>query len=639
MQEFSLFLFRPPAVLSEDVMKIGLVATPNINAAYYTLGKPGVPLGILCLAAVLEPAGYDITLIDPNMLIAEGKTQVKEGFEKDVAAYIAGQKLDFAGFSTITNTYHHTLRIASELRKLDSKIPIALGGPQATHTDMKTLEAFDAVDVIVRGEGELAILDLLRAIENGSPMENVPGITYRKSGEIVRNEDAPLIDDVNDLPFPAYHLYPVAGKEGVFLDAGRGCPYHCSFCSTCVFWKRRYRQKDPVRIADEMYILKKGYGVKSVDFTHDLFTLNRENIRELCKILRKRKINLSWTCSTRIDCVDKELLKLMNKAGCRKIFYGIESGSERMQEVIGKKIDLTKVEEGVDDTVESGIQTVLSFIIGFPEETEEDVKKTVDMAIDLLGRSPLVENSQIHLLAVTNETELWNKYKTKLEYDGIETDQVSGNLFFEKDPMIRQYPELFSGHYYAPTPHIDRKFLIDLHIFGLLAGSFLRWSVIIASRKMGAFNLAKKWHEYSKEDVGQDATMEVFARRMASLAEYIKLDPEKLGLQDAVSDALIRHEFDLMNLKTALMTDPVRRKTLKRGDVLEQKEYKYDPAAVISSLTAKKKKPLRKTKTKVEYLYMGWIPTGPVISMRTVKPKKTKSPKKRKRKTRKKEAK
>lgn len=620
-------------------MRIGLVATPNINAAYYTLGQPGVPLGLLCLAAVLEPAGFDITIIDPNMLIAEGKIPVKEGFERDIAAYIANQKFDFAGFSTITNTYHHTLRIASALREMDSKIPVVMGGPQATHTDIKTLESFEAIDVIVRGEGELVILDLLRAMDQRLSFKEVAGITYRDGKKIIKNKDAPLIEDVNDLPFPAYHLYPIEGKEGVFLDAGRGCPYHCSFCSTCIFWKRRFRQKDPIRIADEMYILKKGYGVKSADFTHDLFTLNGERVRELCGIIRKRKINLPWTCSTRIDCVDRQLLERMYKAGCRKIFYGIESGSERMQEVIGKKIDLSKVKENVDATVDSGIQTVLSFIIGFPEETKEDVKKTVDMAMDLLGRSPLVENSQIHLLAVTNETELWKKYKTKLEYDGIETDQVSGNLFFEKDPLIMQYPELFSGHYYAPTPSIDRKLLIDLHILGLLAGSFLRWSVIIASRKIGAFNLVKRWHKYNKEKIGKDATLEVFAGRMGSLSEYIKLDPEKLGLQDAVSDALIRYEFDLMNLKTSLMTDPVKRRTLRRGDVLEEKEYKYDPAAIISSLTAKKKKPLRKAKTKVQYLYMGWIPTGPVISTRAVKPKKVKRPGKRKKAKRKKEAK
>jgi radical SAM superfamily enzyme YgiQ (UPF0313 family) len=603
-------------------MKIGLVATPNINAAYYTLGSPGVPLGILCLAAVLEPAGYDITIIDPNMLIAEGKIQVRKGFEKDIAAHIAEQKLDFAGFSTITNTYHHTLRIASALRALDPEIPIVFGGPQATHTDVKTLEAFSEVDVIVRGEGERVILDLLMTIEKNLPLNNILGITYRDGKKIIRNEDAPLIDNINDLPFPAYHLYPVSDKEGVFLDAGRGCPYQCSFCSTCVFWKRHFRQKDPARIAEEMYILKKGYGVRSVDFTHDLFTLNRERVRELCRILKKRKINLPWTCSTRIDCVDKELLRLMNGAGCRKIFYGIESGSKRIQETMGKKIDLATVKDNVNHTVESGIKTVLSFIIGFPEETEEDIKKTVDIAIDLLGNSHLVENSQIHLLVVTNDTKLWHKYRTKLKYDGIETDQVSGNLFFEKEPMIRQYPELFSGHYYLPITSIDRKFLIDLHIMGLLAGSFLRWSIVAASRKVGAFNLAKRWHEYSREDAWQDTTMEVFARRMASLAEYVKLDPEKLGFIDGVFDTLIRYEFDLMNLKTALMTDPLRKKTLKRGDVLEQKEYKYDPAAIISHLTAKRKKPLRKAKTKVEYLYMGWIPTGPVISMRTVKPEK-----------------
>lgn len=610
-------------------MKVGLVAALNINAAYPVTGAGYVPLGILCLAAVLEPAGYKIEILDPNLWFAKGEIKPNLDLENEIAQRVAEYKFDVIGFSTLVNTYHHTLKTVTALKKINKNVPIILGGPQSTHTDIKTLEVFPAVDIIVRGEGEITTLALLESLEDATPLKDVTGITYKENNKVVKNEDTPLIANLNELPFPAYHLYPIEGKTGVFLDAGRGCPYQCNFCSTSIFWKRRFRQKDPARIVEEMEILKNGYNVKSVDFTHDLFTLDKKKVLEFCSIIKEKKLKLPWTCSTRIDAIDNEMLKTMSEAGCQDILFGVESGSTHMQEIIGKGFDVSIIKDKIRETIENKIGATSSFIIGFPEETKEDVAKTINLAVDLLGVSRLVKNSQIHLLAVTSETKLYNQYKDKLLYDGIETDQVSGGLFLERDPIISEFPELFSAHYYLPTPNISRAFLIDLHIFGLLANSMFRWSIVTATKKIRPFELVQKWHECSvteKTDMSETAgiaseQMKFFAKRMASLARFLKHDPEGLGWRSPIFDTMVAHESEVTKLRTMLLTDPSKKDALKIGDELNTMEYDYDPNAIIDYLTSSspKPKPPRKGKIKFAYIFAGMGMGGPSIKGEKIK--------------------
>ncbi len=611
-------------------MKIGLVAALNINMLQPTAVDARVPLGPLCLAAVLEPAGFEVEVVDPNLWIVSGEIKAAEGFEEEMAKRLAEKNFDAVGFSSLANSYQYTLRIAAALRKLSPDVPIFAGGPQATHTDVATLEAFHEIDAIVRGEGEMVVLDLLKAFAGDISIEEVRGITYRKDGKVRRNEDAPLIANINELPLPAYKLYPIRGKANVFVDAGRGCPYHCNFCSTCVFWKRRFRQKDPKRIVDEMEVLKYGFGARSVDFTHDLFTLDREKTALLCREIRRRKLEMRWCCSTRVDAVDGKLLKMMAKAGCTSIFYGVESGSPRMQKIIGKEFDVSLVIPVMRDTVAAGIEPVASFIIGFPQETEDDLAMTIEMVAELLSSSERVKTVQLHLLAVTNETKLWDEYKDKLLYDGIQSDQASGWLYAEEDPMIAKYPSLFPSHYYVETPHISRELLKDLHIFGFVANTTFRWSFAYAFKKTGsAFAIAKNWHKWRSENENPlfgahvlpqftDRFTRLFLDRVISFTLYLQTDPDNMGWKDDIFEAIFGYESTSSRIRARLINDPSSRNRLKTGEILETKQYLYDPNTIIRWLTGgdKKKVALKASNVNIEYVYKGWAIIGPLVDIR-----------------------
>lgn len=623
-------------------MKIGLIPAPNLTFSTASAGETYVPLGVLCIAAILRSASYDVEVMDPNLIIQSGAVEAKEGFEKEIAKKISARKFEAVGFSSLANSYHQTIKIACALRELDDEVPIIVGGPQATHTDIVTLESFPQIDVIVRGEGELVILDLLKAFSSDMPIEEVPGVTYRKKDLVIRNNDMPLIEDINELPLPAYDLYPVKGRTFVPVDAGRGCPYKCNFCSTCVFWKRKFRQKNPQRIVDEMEILKNGFGALSVDFTHDLFTLDRQNTADLCRLLAGKNLNMPWHCSTRIDAVDPALLAMMKKAGCSAVYYGIESGSDRMQGVIGKRFDTKIVEGKVRETVDAGVGTVASFIIGFPEETEEDLAKTVDMAFSLLGMSPSVTAVQLHILAVTNDTELWNMYHNDLVYDGMQSDQVSGSLTGGQDPFIMKYPKIFPGHFYVRTPHLDRKFLIDLHMLGFVANTVIRWSIVLAARRSkSAFDFVKKWHAWkqrTKIDLEKegaqidllDTTSTLFLEVTISLARYVKTDPDGIGWADDIFRTIMDYERTLFVLKSNLLVDKKAAAAVKAGNALKTKVYPYDPVKIIEWISkgGKDGKELPKVRTKVQYVFKRWSRIGPSFEVRTAAVKKA-APKKR----------
>lgn len=609
-------------------MKIGLVTALNINATNPTIGKVHVPMGLLCLGAVLEPAGYEVEIIDPNFWVKNGEIPFRKGFETEIAKRIEPQKYDAIGLSTLASSYHNTLRTACALRDITGHVPIILGGPQATHSDVRTLEVFDAIDAIVRGEGELVLLKLFDALAGDIQMEEVDGITYRVGDKVFKNKDAELIKNVNDLPIPAYHLYPVTGKGGVPLDAGRGCPYHCNFCSTCIFWKHRFRQKSPKRIALEMELLQNAFHVKSVDFTHDLFTLNRENVIELCGMLRAKKIKTTWSCSTRIDAVDKGLLKTMAKSGCYIIYYGVESGSDDMQKIIGKGFDTSIVKEKILKTAQSGMQAIASFIIGFPQETKEDLKKTLDLITDLLGLSTLIETVQLHMLAVTNATKLWNEFKDQLRYDGLQSDQV-GNLFQEvKDPLIKKYPDIFPGHYYVKTPHISRSLVVDSYIYGVVVNTCFRWSLVFAARKAGgASKIVTSWHKWRKKfklrasekkatRQLKDELMRLLTERILSFAQYLQYDPDGFGWNDNIFDTLFKHEAAIINLRSQIVSDPARRRELKIGDIVDTKCYSHDPEKLIDWLTKKSPKAPATASVTIEYMYDGWSANGPLFKFK-----------------------
>lgn len=342
------------------MLKVTLISPPQVSR------HPQPPMGLALIASVLERRGYDVDLIDASV------SEVPSKIDADVV-----------GLTAVTPNINKATAIARTLKVFNPNLTIILGGVHATLLPEETLIENPEVDIIVRGEGEQTIVELLDVLEKKQPLTNVNGINYR-AGECMRhNYDRPINTDLDNLPFPSYHLLPEykpappRGKALPFttMITSRGCPYKCSYCCKAVFGSK-FRGQSPMRVVDEI-VYHKGFGVKEIAFFDDVFTLNRARAYNIADDIIRRGLTMAWSCVTRVDLVDKGLLLRMKQAGCYNIAYGIECASQEALDNTGKGMTIQQIESAIRMTQDLGIQTIGYFLIGFPNE---NVTETIEFA-------------------------------------------------------------------------------------------------------------------------------------------------------------------------------------------------------------------------------------------------------------------
>lgn len=406
-------------------------------------------LGLMSLAAVADAAGHEAIIFDPKRALVDGDLTWTTTLYEDMARTIVDHAPDVVGFTALGCNFHCIVRVARLVRSRRPDLPIIIGGPHATILHKEILEQLTCFDAVARHEAEEILLPMLAGLERGS-LAGVAGVSWRdREGRVVCNPGAPQIDALDELPIPAYDGYPIArlGLGTIRIEAGRGCPFSCTFCSTASFFGRSYRLKSSRRIVDEMDRLNADHGFTDFKLNHDLFTVNRKKVADFCAEVASR--GYQWACSARADCVDTELLEAMAAAGCRNIYFGVETGSAAVQDSSRKRLDLALVEPVLTTTARLGISTTTSFIIGYPEETLADQCATLDMA-GRLHRRPL-NRSQIHLLTPEPGTTLLEQHGASLRFDGR---RCGFNLprFGEGDgELIVAEPALFVTHYHFST--------------------------------------------------------------------------------------------------------------------------------------------------------------------------------------------
>lgn len=336
------------------------------------------PVGLLSLVASLRRADPDIdaSLFDLNRQVAAGRIALDAGFYSIIADDLLQQDPDVIGFMTECDSYHHVLQICDALKARSPRCHIILGGPHASVVAEKTLARWRSVDAIVIGEGELSLVEHLESLSSG--LEHaVPGVVRRLlDGRIIHGGPRQQIEELDGLPIAAYDLYPASSEEEIFIEAGRGCPFPCEFCSTAPYWQRKHRVKSPERLLEEIASLKAMFGTRRVHFTHDLFTANRKWVEAVCAAFTAAGAPVKWTCSARTDTVDRALLDRMAKAGCDAIYFGLESGSTRILKNIRKDIPLEQSFATLSDCRSVGIAANVGFIVGFPDEDEQSMQET-----------------------------------------------------------------------------------------------------------------------------------------------------------------------------------------------------------------------------------------------------------------------
>jgi len=357
-------------------LDILLIAVGSPHPAAARVGRfAGIPpLGIAYLAAVLRRQKLRVRLADLNV---PGWTR------RRLTRCLEVERPPVVGISCTTESYRNAIRLAAMIRRHDSAIRIVVGGPHVTFLDEAALRT-GHFDVVVRGEGERTVEELVPILIGGmGSIAPIGGISFLEAGRLKRTPPRERITDLDILPWPARDLLPMEryGSPGALLT-GRGCPGSCPFCSASAMSGGRYRVRSVPNVIEEIQALL-GAGIDEITFLDDTLTGDRPRLERLLDRLENDAIPIRWSCESRLEAVDRPLLRRMARLGCHSIQYGIESGSEETQDRLGKGTSVGRIESALRETDSAGIAPVCSFILGLPWENEASLLRTIDFALRL----------------------------------------------------------------------------------------------------------------------------------------------------------------------------------------------------------------------------------------------------------------
>lgn len=453
-------------------MRVLLASAPHADTFGYSMPPPG----LLRLGGALRRAGIVVELQDLAFRVAEGTLPSDDLLAEASAAWLLrGGAPEVLGLSVMGATLPIALAIATRIRERAPDTWVLLGGPGTTGVDGELLRRFPAVDVVVRGEAEETLVELLA--HGRDSLAGVAGITWRSAdGEVVRERDRPALDDLDQLPDYAWDLLaPIARykeltgeREGLVpIDSGRGCVYDCSFCTIGRFWGRRSRPLPVERLVDEIAGLATMPGAKRAYLCHDLFGANRKHALAFCERMVERGVRVPFEVRARVDHLDVGLIAAMARAGCYRVLLGVESGDaevrRRANKATADDLDVLGV---VDACVRAGITPILSLILGLPGEDRAALGATLDLCADAALRGGV--NLSLHLPNPQPGCSLGEEYGAdSREVSGIPPDMAfgAGTTAAERE-LIAAHPDLFTTWSLLPLP--ERR----LHALHRLATSF-----------------------------------------------------------------------------------------------------------------------------------------------------------------------
>ncbi|MBR9678857.1 MAG: radical SAM protein [Nanoarchaeota archaeon] len=370
-------------------MNVILIQPPTNKAIQENYVSLQIPINLAYIAASLEQKRANITVIDYC---------VQEFNKKKLITQLEQLKPKIIGFTSLTASIHLVNEISQIIKKHDKKIITILGGPHATALPKQTLEELKAIDIIVQGEGEKTIQELYTCIKTRKPLKTIKGIVFRRNKKIITNPKRKLIHDINKIVFPARHYFNEREYKRNHVSRGfsrkhlriaeiitsRGCPGKCIFCAGHVNYGNRIRFRSFENIKQEIYELKQKYKINHITIEDDTFTINHELVKKIGKYLKQN--NITWNCNTRVNTVNLELLQHMQKCGCKKVVFGVESGSEKILKIIRKGITLTQIRNAFKWAKQAKIRYVEgTFILGnHPQETVKDIEETKKLIFELM---------------------------------------------------------------------------------------------------------------------------------------------------------------------------------------------------------------------------------------------------------------
>lgn len=427
------------------------------------------PMALLTLGGVLKKMGIKTTLWDFDLYFKrKGNTTEKE-FRNLIHNGVDGVETNIFGISSICSNFPMALWIAKEIKEHNPKSLIILGGPQPSSVPMQILERFNYIDAVVVGEGEKTLEEMAAKDFDKVQLAGIPGVAARVEGKVVFHAKRTLVQEMDELPYPDYTLINFrdyqpyrTGSYQVNVEVGRGCPFHCTFCSTALMWENQFRVKSPKKILEEMEWLHREYGFTFFDLIHDNFTTSRKFLLDFCEYMKKNNVNkLKWFSSSRTDCIDVPRLELMYEAGVGGLFFGIETGSDRMQQVIKKNLNFERFEPILKRGNELNLVVITAFILGFPEEEIADIDQTILRAL----RYKAMGTPRVYFgkLSALTGTSIYRENLKKLEKNSLcfSTSPQHYALPYIRH-LIDEHPDLFSSFYHVPSPNFSKEFITKI---------------------------------------------------------------------------------------------------------------------------------------------------------------------------------
>ncbi len=348
-----------------------------INPFYPISETPSPPLGLAYLGAALQQAGVQVKILD----------YVVYPYRRDALASVLKEfKPHVAGASAVSMTVDHARQVLEDVKTIDPHVLTVMGGPHVTFCAPETLETFAELDVVVIGEGEETLVDLLGAVECARDFDTVSGIAYRVGSKIRTTTERKRIKNLDALPLPARHLLPLGRYRALGMPmsvtTSRGCPYQCIFCVGRKMVGARVRYHSAERVAAELQALA-NLKFHQINIADDLFTANPDHCLAVCEEILKRNLKINWTAFARVDTVSERLLSKMKTAGCTAVSFGIESANPAILNTIKKGITVQQAQDAVRKCLRVGISPYASFILGLPGETPETIAETKAFAANL----------------------------------------------------------------------------------------------------------------------------------------------------------------------------------------------------------------------------------------------------------------
>jgi len=354
--------------------KVVLVHPPIVFGKRERLALP--PLGILYLATYLRKKGIEADIVDAFI---RGHTY------EELLGEILAKKPDIVGLTAMTCQVPAVLDVIEAIKRKAPSIKIVIGGHHVNATKEELLAFSSHVDFLLYGEGEIEFHNLVRALETNGPLDRVRGLIYRNNDDVVRHAGPLPIQNLDELPFPdlslldikRYDIHYAKSRPLTSMLASRGCPFDCLYCGAALAYGRAVRFRSPANVVDEMAYHIQRFGIKQFLFKDSTLTADKKWVYDICSEIQERNLKINWTCNTRAELVDEGLLKAMKKSGCHGIAFGLESGSQRILDLLQKEMTIEQIRHGLSLCQAAGIERIGTFMIGNPTETPQEAKATL----------------------------------------------------------------------------------------------------------------------------------------------------------------------------------------------------------------------------------------------------------------------